>query len=510
MDGFAALVPLKERAVQKQNVFHKFRNFVEDMANLGQIFTKQNVADYMVGMFTLDDGAEVLDPCVGGGAFVNSLLKHSTYQISGVEIDSTLLDDLPFHNESRCRLHKGDFFDVTTKYDGVIMNPPYIRQEEIDNLTAAFGISKQKVQEVCAMTPISTKANMYMYFILHGIQLLRPDGELIAIFPNSWENTPLGKQFKEQIIRHTQIQEFITVCGNPFEGNPIVDVCIIKLKKGRIGETVYKTLYVNDNNIYAEPVQSTPNCTIHNPNLIKLKSIASIRRGITTGANKLFMSPHLDDHSHIIDIIASPKSIAGYTTLDVTHERMLAIGPYDTISDEEQAYLRKCESIICAEGKPITLKKKIEQNECWYRLNIPRPAQLLFAYIIRSNMKFIYNATASHARDNFYMLTPHSINAYLLMALLNNYHVYLQLERKGKTYGNGLLKIQTYDLADLQIPNPQRMAQGKIAQLSTLGKMLVGTSNTTLLDKISSILDDIYTQDSKTEYLTLRRNRLGA
>ena len=45
------------------------------MANLGQIFTKQSVADFMVEMFTLADNAKVLDPCIGGGAFVESCLN---------------------------------------------------------------------------------------------------------------------------------------------------------------------------------------------------------------------------------------------------------------------------------------------------------------------------------------------------------------------------------------------------------------------------------------------------
>ena len=478
------------------------------MANLGQIFTKQNVADFMAGMFTLADNAKVLDPCMGGGVFIKSLLKYTSYQIYGIEIDETLFNALPFLDNSRCRLRKGDFFDETAEYDGIIMNPPYIRQEGIDYL-APYGITKQKIQEVCAMMPISAKANMYMYFILHGMQLLRYGGELIAIFPNTWVNTPVGNQFKEQIIRHSQIQEFISVCGNPFEGNPAVDVCIIKLKKGSTGKTQYKILYVDGNNLHTETTKFPPSYAIGNKNLTKLKNIATVRRGITTGANKLFMSPQLCDTTHQIKIVASPKSIIGYSTRNAQLESMLAIRKSDLLSNEEQLYLQRCKTKILNDGKPLSLKNQIEKEKIWFCLNIPTPAPLLFAYIIRENMKFVSNTHTNHVRDNFYMITPLNINAYLLMSLLNNYHVYLQLEQKGKTYGNGLLKIQAYDIAELQVPNPKQFTGIEINQLTALGEQLAETGKECIIDDISALLESHYKNNSKIEYFTLRRNRLG-
>ena len=478
------------------------------MANLGQIFTKQSVADFMVEMFTLADNAKVLDPCIGGGAFVESLLKHTSYQIYGIEIDEALFNALPFMGNSRSCLRKGDFFDEMAEYDGIIMNPPYIRQEEISYLTP-YGITKQKIQEVCAMMPISAKANMYMYFILHGMQLLRYGGELIAIFPNAWINTPVGNQFKEQIIRHSQIQEFISVCGNPFEGNPAVDVCIIKLKKGTTGKTHYRILYVDGNNLYTKNSKFSPTNAIGNESLTRLKNIATIRRGITTGANKLFISPQLCDTTHQINIITSPKSIIGYSTQNVRLENMLAIRKSDRLSDEEQSYIHQCETKILNDGKPLSLKNQIEKGKSWFRLNIPTPAPLLFAYIIRKNMKFVYNTHANHVRDNFYMITPDNINVYLLMSLLNNYHVYLQLEQQGKTYGNGLLKIQAYDIADLQIPNPKQFTGTEISLLTALGKQLTETGKECIIDNITTLLESHYKNNSKIEYLALRHNRLG-
>ena len=208
--------------------------------NLGQVYTKQAVADFMVRLFTITGEARVLDPCFGRGVFVKSLLDNTEFFVDGVEIDEASYASFDNPDEKRCDLTNGDFFDVEGTYDGIIMNPPYVRQEELDKL-APLGVTKQKLQSACWMMNISSKANLYMYFILRAILLLREGGELIAIFPNSWTNTPVGRLFYEQMKLHGNITDFINVEGEAFEGSshseaakpsaPMVDVCILKYVK---------------------------------------------------------------------------------------------------------------------------------------------------------------------------------------------------------------------------------------------------------------------------------------
>ena len=211
--------------------------------NLGQVYTKQTIADFMARLFTITGKARVLDPCFGRGVFVKSLLDNSEFIIDGVEIDETSFAAFSNPDERRCHLMNCDFFDVERVYDGIIMNPPYVRQEELDKL-APLGVTKQKLQSACWIMNISSKANLYMYFILRAILLLRKGGELIAIFPNSWTNTPVGRQFYEQMKLHGCITDFINVEGDAFEGSPMVDVCILKYVKGKLGETHYQTMRI--------------------------------------------------------------------------------------------------------------------------------------------------------------------------------------------------------------------------------------------------------------------------
>ena len=186
----------------------------------------------MVDLFTLQKKARVLDPCFGHGVFIDSLLEKTDFHIDGIEIDNKSFVFFENPDDERCHIRNCDFFDVEEIYDGIIMNPPYVRQEELDKL-APLGVTKQKLQSACWMMKISPKANLYMYFILRAILLLREGGELIAIFPNSWTNTPVGKQFYEQMKPHGCITDFINVEGKAFEGSPMVDVCILKYVKGK-------------------------------------------------------------------------------------------------------------------------------------------------------------------------------------------------------------------------------------------------------------------------------------
>ena len=475
--------------------------------NLGQVYTKRVVADYMVGLFTLKGKAKVLDPCFGHGVFISSMLEKTEFLIDGVEIDEKSFSLFENPNTGRCSLKNCDFFDIEDRYDGIIMNPPYVRQEEL-NALKPLGVSKQKLQTSCGLMTISSKANLYMYFILRSILLLRDGGELIAIFPNSWTNTPVGKQFYEQICHHGCITDFINVEGEAFEGSPMVDVCILKFVRGESGNTVYKQITISPTDVlFITTVDKLgENKTV---GLVKLQTVAKVRRGITTGFNKLFVNPTLFTRDHLVEILSSPKDIQGFSTNHCKLDTMLAIKDGDVLNEDETNYLENCSSVILKEGKPQTLKSMIEKGQPWYYITLPETAQIIFSYIVRSNLKFVLNEGRCNVRDNFYMISS-SHNQYLLLALLNNYHVFRQLELCGKSYGKGVLKLQTYDISDIKIPHPTALSKEDTDRLVKLSEDLVATSDEDKIEAISDILNPYYgVEDAKDKFLKLKSKRLA-
>lgn len=64
------------------------------MSDLGQVFTKGDVADYMVSLFDLGVNAALLDPCHGDGAFLKALKSKGFKDITAYEIDINLLIEM--------------------------------------------------------------------------------------------------------------------------------------------------------------------------------------------------------------------------------------------------------------------------------------------------------------------------------------------------------------------------------------------------------------------------------
>ncbi|EME3493623.1 hypothetical protein UL362_002224, partial [Enterococcus faecium] len=104
------------------------------------------------------------------------------------------------------------------------------------------------------------------------------------------------------------------------------------------------------------------------------------------------------------------------------------------------------------------------------------------------DMKFILNESVL-ARDNFYIIKP-KIDKYLMFALLNNYYTYYQLEKNGKTYGAGLLKLQRYDIENLMFPNLDEFNEEEVEQLILASRNLSKYGDESEIQTISKIISN--------------------
>lgn len=454
--------------------------------NLGQVYTKEAVANYMVGLFTLPTGAKVLDPCFGRGVFLDALIGKGLYEVDGVELDEENFSSCRDRESPDCHLYHVDFFsfDARGRYDGVVMNPPYVRQEEIDGLVDRYGLSKETLRGK-AGGGLDGKANLYMYFTIQAFKALKEDGQMVVIFPNSWERNRSGRKFRQALSRLGRVEQHITVIGNPFQGEPIVDVEILKLRRGGgTIDTVYKEIRIEGDNIAERKIQEP--ALLQFENVIPLSCLAVVRRGKTTGCNRFFINPPV--RSCVRDILSSPKDVTGFSTDNARIDKYLMLTSNSgTLPNEVQAYLRQCEDVILMMQWPKTLYRQVSRSEPWYVTAAMEPGHIVFPYIIRRSMRFIRNNRQLLARDNFYSIVS-GVDTDLLMSLLNNYYVWYQLESVGKTYGNQMLKIQKYDVDNILVVNPDVIECSDKKELALLGGELASASAGTE-DLISGITD---------------------
>ena len=78
------------------------------MADLGQVFTKGNVARYMVSLFDLPKQAAIMDPCFGAGSFLDALIEYEYENVTACEMDTILFENTK-EKYQQYKLINGDF-----------------------------------------------------------------------------------------------------------------------------------------------------------------------------------------------------------------------------------------------------------------------------------------------------------------------------------------------------------------------------------------------------------------
>ena len=62
----------------------------KETKNLGQYFTPEHVADFMIGLSSVSKNAKILEPACGEGIFLKLLEEKGYKDIVGYEVDETL------------------------------------------------------------------------------------------------------------------------------------------------------------------------------------------------------------------------------------------------------------------------------------------------------------------------------------------------------------------------------------------------------------------------------------
>jgi adenine-specific DNA-methyltransferase len=479
--------------------------------DLGQVFTNKNVAEYMISLFCLKKNAVLLDPCFGKGAFLQAAFLNGYTNIEGYEIDFDLYI-LTKQKYPELNLYNQDFLsaDSEKKYDGIIMNPPYIRQEKIDDLKP-LGITKRILRQNKLFDSLPSTANLYMYFIYKSIELLKDNGEMVVIFPSSWLQAKSGKQFEKSLYSKCTLIKQIHITGEVFEKNALVEVVILHLKKGLLDiDAVIENVEISNGRLVPfQMVSTVDELGFASP----FFSLGSVRRGLTTGCNSMYINPPFEDSKsmeHLIPIISTPKAIEGYSTKNAKTDYLFVPRPELGFTLEIINYISEWKENIKLSGQPKSLLAKINVSDYWYLIKPIDSVGILFSYFVRNDMKFVFNNMGCFARDNFYIIKP-KIDSMLAFALLNNYYTFFQLEKAGKKYGAGLLKLQRYDIEELKFPNFTLFLDNEIEQIKALSKELIFTGKADLVSEITKIIAnhaDVNYETIVDHYFSIKKQRL--
>lgn len=212
--------------------------------SLGQFFTPQYIAEYMVNMLNQSKHAMILEPSSGGGVFLTQLEKLGYDNLYAYEVDANVISH-DFVNNSSFLLSSDEPI-----YDAVIGNPPYVRWKNLNefqkNELSTNKLWKKYFNSLC---------DYFYIFILKSVLQLRDGGELIFICPDYWLSTKNAMSLRRFLIDNGCFEDIILFNESNVFDNVFSSLMIFKYKKGgsshriRIRNIPSKTNCLQESNI---------------------------------------------------------------------------------------------------------------------------------------------------------------------------------------------------------------------------------------------------------------------
>ncbi len=248
----------------------------DERHKLGQYFTPPHVIDLINSFAIHKSDDKVFDPSCGSGTFLvrayerKKLLcakedKGARHEILLNEIYGNDLSGYPAYlsmlnlairntrKPSYPRIVNKDFFAITEtinillhnqqgelekkplpKFDAIIGNPPYTRQEDIGTMHGT--VSKAKIQTLikreCGFEP-SLRTSIYVYFFYHASIFLKERGYIAFICQNSWLDTGYGIELQRYLLRNYEIVAIMDSEVERFFPSASVNTTIVIVRKQR-------------------------------------------------------------------------------------------------------------------------------------------------------------------------------------------------------------------------------------------------------------------------------------
>lgn len=247
----------------------------DERHKLGQYFTPSYVIDLINAFAINSEKDKVFDPSCGSGTFLiraydrkkelskskvsatthHEILLSEIYgnDLSGYPAYLSMLN-LAIRNTRRASyplIINKDFFSITAgtkielhnrqgvkekellpKFDAIIGNPPYTRQEDIGAMHGT--VVKSKIQGIikseCGFEP-SQRTSIYAYFFYHAATFLKDDGYLAYICQNSWLETNYGIDLQRYLLNNYEIVAIMDSEVERFFPTASVNTTIVILKR---------------------------------------------------------------------------------------------------------------------------------------------------------------------------------------------------------------------------------------------------------------------------------------
>lgn len=460
-------------------------------ALLGQVMTADSLARQIVDRLLHDrtnGPLRILDPAVGPSTFPRAIFDSRRFRagdnLLAVDLDPRMVKvskDWARRVRAPMKVQCADYLrlSLAEPIDVAILNPPYIRQEWIDDKRAYSNLIHEMTGDAVPGT-----SNLYVYFLAKVIADLKPGGTVACLIYDSWQSTRFGQWLQRYLEKHCEEVTFEAAPRQPFHGR-LIDATVIYAKKLRRGAI-------------ARP---RSNAIVSATELERIDGFApvgqlfDVRRGLRLKQANFFLVDGRQDRI----VGASPfvkklRSPSGYAVPLDHHESALLL--------EEGARLAKVDAELGRRLSAALLDPEANQSILtWYR---ERPSvwkfhrsapysRILFNYYLRNRPKHVFNASRGFS-DNFYGVNTPPSTARAWLAILNSSAVCAELLANSRNQGNGLVKLQLFEYRRTLVPDASSLDRGVMRRFDKLGNELINDPDRSnvIIRTIDELIFDIY------------------
>ena len=208
---------------------------------------------------------------------------------------------------------------------------------------------------------------------------------------------------------------------------------------------------------------------------MRLGDVAKVRLGIKTGANDFFFLTQDDLSEWNIEdefLVPAIKNVRDVNRIVVNSSDFQLRLFLCNRSRQELRGTNALEYIKWGESQSFHLRPSCKGRPRWWDLGTPQLANVNCNYQIGHTQHFFVSSQPFFVSNNFHCI-HYAKNPFSLAASLNSSWTQLWVSVMGRTnFGGGLLKIETYETANIVTPNPSLIDEQDARQVLNAADML--------------------------------------
>ncbi|ACY15016.1 N-6 DNA methylase [Haliangium ochraceum] len=504
---------------------------------LGQWFTPPEVADLTLSL-AVPAGAcagalRVLDPACGDGVFLARArargLGASGGALCGVEIEEAAAAAARA-SVPEAELHRGDLFALEPAalgedFDVVVGNPPYVRQERLTRgqklRVRARLASDFPTLPATLLDQVVRRGDLAAACLLRALRLTRPGGRMALVVSSALLDAGYAAALWDAIARCGRVHAIVDAPGERWFAEAAVNAVIVVVERapsaspGRAvrlarlsvptREAARRVRSSEDLGAVAELRQAPAEAPRQwatglrasaawfdfvqaaGDALVPLERLATVRRGVTSGANEVFYLPRAHaralalEPAALLPLLRSPRAHAAIAVVPQESSHVALVCPPE--SEPERAYPHTWRYLQA--HREVAARPSLRARKPWWALPV-RPARLFLAKAYAARFAQPLASADMVADQRVYSIHPRAPSAplsefggracelELLAAILNSAFTAFAIESLGRaSMGEGALEWTVSDAAQLPVLDPRRLTP---AQAEAVRAALVALS----------------------------------